>query len=64
MAEGRLNQVDRTAPVQSVRGMGVAEPVTGYVLVDASTLSRLLHNTPDGRLIEMTFLPAAKNWCF
>ena len=42
-------------------GVSVAEPVTRYVLVDACPFRGFADYSPDGRLVQVPFLPTAED---
>jgi hypothetical protein len=61
MAQGRLNQVDRCATVQSVRSMGMAQPVARHFLLDPGPFRRLADDPPDLGFVQMPTLATAEH---
>ena len=49
MAEGRLHQMDGSAPIEAMAGMSVAEPVRTNALRDSSTTCRSTDDPQDLR---------------
>ena len=63
MTQSRLDQMERRAAVERVRGMAVAEPVGANIGVDTSSPGSGAHNAPNLRRREVSaFLPRAEDW--
>src|SRR5579859_5489517 len=65
MAERRLDQVDRTAALERVRGVGVAQPMRRDLLVqpglEAGARRRLPHQALDRRWVQVATVPRAED---
>ena len=57
MAESLLHEVDRRSAVETVRGMGVPEPMSRYVFRHPRACRGHLHDAMDSRHVEVPSFP-------